>query len=139
MYRLVKFTVTVVVASLLTGCGDDDFTGAYRLQTPDDITLVLNIRGEEADTFWESINDEGNVTIKPVVSIKVMAKGEKLYLDDERNNHHWVMTRSADGKGLNCSNCEALDFGGNDTVHWKYDPLGPYDLERLLKEQDSKE
>jgi len=100
---------------------------------------VANIRGEEADTFWESINDEGNVTIKPVVSIKVMAKGEKLYLDDERNNHHWVMTRSADGKGLNCSNCEALDFGGNDTVHWKYDPLGPYDLERLLKEQDSKE
>jgi len=138
MFRLFKLGVATVAASLLTGCGDEDFTGAYRLQTPDDMTLVLNIRGDEADTFWET-NEDNGVRIKPIVIIKATVKGENLYLDDEKNDHHWIMTRSVDGKGLDCLNCEALDFGGNDTVHWQYDPRGPYDLEQLVKEQARKD
>lgn len=136
MYIL-KLGAAAVAATLLAGCGDEDFTGTYRLQTPDDLALILSVRGDEANTYWES-NYDGEIRIKPVVIIKATAKGEKLYLDDEKNNHHWIMTRSADGKGLDCLNCEALDYG-NDTVRWQYDPRGAHELEQLVKEQERKD
>ncbi|WP_312246151.1 hypothetical protein [Stutzerimonas nitrititolerans] len=130
MRTLFKFAAAVFAGSLLAGCGDEDFTGAYRLDATKELVFVLNIRGDEADLFSEKGKDS---RIAHYGQFKVSVKGEKLFLDDVNSDDRWVMTRNVDERSLDCLNCETINL--KDTVHWKYDPQGPYDLEQLLKEQ----
>lgn len=134
MRTLFKLAAAVVAGSLLTGCGGEDFTGAYRLQAPKDLAFVLNIRGDEADIFAETGKD---ARIKSFGKMKVSVKGEKLFIDDVDSNDRWVMKRNVDERSLDCLNCEKLNL--KDTVHWEYDPEGPYDVEQMLKDQARKD
>lgn len=134
MRTLFKFAAIIIACSFLVGCGDEDYTGAYRLHAPNDLTFILTIRGDNADIFVEKGKE---ARINPLGRMKVSVKGEKLFLDDVNSDERWVMTRNVDERSLDCLNCEALNL--KDTVHWKYDPLGPYDLEQLLKEQARKD
>ncbi len=134
MCTLFKFAAIVFAGSFLVGCGDEDYTGAYRLHAPNDLTFVLTIRGDDADIFVEKGRE---ARINPLGRMTVSVKGEKLFLDDVNSDDRWVMTRNVDERSLDCLNCEALNL--KDTMHWKYDPQGPYDLEQLLKEQARKD
>lgn len=132
MYRLFKLAAAIVVASLLTGCGDEDFTGAYRYTLPGE-ALVLNIEGGEAKIFAEK---EGRVLLRSTLTASV--KDEKLFLDTADDTKRVVMKRNVDERSLDCLNCTVLSFG-KDEVHWKYDPHGVYDVDQLLKEQARKD
>lgn len=133
MRTLFKFAAAVVAGSLLTGCGDDDFTGAYRVQITKESSLVLNLQGDEADFFLEKGRD---ARIDYYGKMKVLAKGEKLLLEDE-GSIRVAMKRNVDEQNLDCLNCKVL--GLKDEVLWKYDPQGPYDVEQLLKDQARKD
>lgn len=129
-----KVALIGMASTLLAGCGDEDFTGAYRLQAPKNVAVVLNILRDEADIFMEK---GAEARIEPIGKMKVSVKGEKLFLDDVNSNDRWVMKRNVDERSLDCLNCEVLNL--KDTVHWKYDPKGPYDVTQMLKEQARKD
>nr|WP_059392995.1 hypothetical protein [Pseudomonas toyotomiensis] len=132
MYRLFKLGAAVVAVSLLSGCGEEDFTGAYRYTLPGE-ALVLNIEGGEAKVFAEK---EGRVLLRSTLTASV--KDEKLFLDTADDAKRVVMKRNVDERSLDCLNCKVLSFG-KDEVHWKYDPHGVYDVDQLLKEQARKD
>lgn len=132
MYRLFKLGAAVVAVSLLSGCGEEDFTGAYRYTLPGE-ALVLNIEGGEAKIFAEK---EGRVLLRSTLTASV--KDEKLFLDTADDAKRVVMKRNVDERSLDCLNCKVLSFG-KDEVHWKYDPHGVYDVDQLLKEQARKD
>ncbi|MGY8813037.1 MAG: hypothetical protein ACKVK5_18660 [Pseudomonadales bacterium] len=133
MRTLFKLAAAVVTGSLLTGCGDNDFTGAYRVQVTKESSLVLNLKGDEADFFLEKGRD---ARIDYYGKMKVVAKGEKLLLEDE-DSLRVAMKRNVDEQSLDCLNCKVL--GLKDEVLWKYDPKGPYDVDQLLKDQTRKD
>lgn len=132
MYSLFKLGAAAVAASLLTGCGEEDFTGAYRYTLPSQ-ALVLNVQGDQATVFAE-INDRVELRSK----FKVSVKGEKLLLDSEKGSARVVMKRNVDERSLDCLNCKEMSLV-TDEVLWKYDSKGPYDVDQLLKEQARKD
>lgn len=134
MRNRIKFAAAAIAASLLTGCGEEDFTGAYRLQAPANVVAVLSIQGDKAAVFMEKGNGP---RVEEVGQFKVSVSDKKLMLDDLNSNDRWVMTRNVDERSLDCLNCEELLFKG--AVNWKYDPHGPYDVPKLLEEQARKD
>jgi len=134
MSTLFKFAVTAVIGALLSGCGNEDFTGAYRFKDSGMIgTMVLNVHGDEAELF----GDLGKGDIKPFSKMKVSVKDEKLLLDDVSSSTRLVMRRNVDERSLDCLNCKVLGMRTDEHV-WKYDPEGPYDVDQMLKEQARK-
>jgi hypothetical protein len=134
MRTLSKFTAIVVTGALLAGCGDEDFTGAYRFKDAGmSGALVLNVHGDEAELF----GDLGEGGIKPLGKMKVSVKDEKLLLDSMGDSTRLVMKRNVDERSLDCLNCKVLRMPADELV-WAYDPKGPYDLDQMLKEQARK-
>lgn len=132
MHRLFKLGAAAVAASLLTGCGEEDFTGAYRFTLPSE-ALVLNIQGNQAAVFAET---KGRIALRSTFEVSV--KGEKLFLDSEKSSTRVVMKRNVDERSLDCLNCKEMSLV-TDEVLWKYDSKGPYDVDQLLKEQARKD
>ncbi|EOA5676036.1 hypothetical protein ACH4U0_006138, partial [Pseudomonas aeruginosa] len=123
------------VSSILAGCGSEDFTGAYRYKIAGgERVIVLNVHGDEAEIFGEDARDG---RIKPLVKMKVSVKDKKLLLDDVNSSERLALTRNVDEQSVDCLNCKVL--GINDAAVWKYDPQGPYDVERMLKDQALKD
>jgi len=89
--------------------------------------MVLNVHGDEAEIFGEDVSDG---RIKPLVKMKVSVKDKKLLLDDVNSSERLALTRNVDEQSIDCLNCKVL--GINDAAVWKYDPQGPYDVERML-------
>lgn len=134
MRTLFKFAATAVMGALLSGCGNEDFTGAYRFKDSGmKGTMVLNIHGNEAELF----GDLGKDGIKPFGEMKVSVKDEKLLLDDVSSSTRLVMRRNVDERSLDCLNCKVLGMRTDEHL-WKYDPEGPYDVDQMLKEQARK-
>lgn len=134
MRNRIKFAAAAIAASLLTGCGEEDFTGAYRLQAPANVVVVLSIEGDKAAVFMEKGKGP---RVEEVGQFKVSVSDKKLMLDDLSSNDRWVMRRNVDERSLDCLNCEELLFKG--AVNWKYDPHGPYNVAKLLEEQARKD
>lgn len=135
MHTLFKLVATVVAGSILTGCGGDDFTGAYRFKaSSSERAMVLNVHGNEAEIFGENARDG---RIKPLIKMKVLVKDEKLLLDDVNSSERLAMKRNVDEQSLDCLNCNVL--GIKDETVWKYDPEGPYDVDQMLKDQVRKD
>ncbi|MCE0975304.1 hypothetical protein [Pseudomonas putida] len=123
------------VSSIVAGCGSEDFTGAYRYKIAGgERVIVLNVHGDEAEIFGEDARDG---RIKPLVKMKVSVKDKKLLLDDVNSSERLALTRNVDEQSVDCLNCKVL--GINDAAVWKYDPQGPYDVERMLKDQALKD
>lgn len=135
MRTLFKFAAVVVFGTVLSGCGDEDFTGAYRFRDSSmKMVLVLNIHGDEAVFF----GDLGKAGIKPLSKMKLSTSNEKLFLDDMNGSSRLVMKRNVDERSLDCLNCKVIGLKA-DELAFKYDPEGPYDVEKLLKEQERKD
>lgn len=130
MHMLFKLVAAVFAGSLLAGCGDEDFTGAYRFNERNTGEIVLNVHGGEAEIFA----DDGEDGIKPLGKMKVLVKDEKLLLDDVNSDLRLAMKRNVDEQSLDCLNCDVIGIKSDNSV-WKYDPKGPYDVDQLLKEQ----
>lgn len=129
------FVSLALAGSILAGCGSEDFTGAYRYKIPgSERVMVLNVHGDEAEIFGEDVSDG---RIKPLVKMKVSVKDKKLLLDDVNSSERLALTRNVDEQSIDCLNCKVL--GINDAAVWKYDPQGPYDVERMLKDQALKD
>ncbi|KAI2693088.1 hypothetical protein [Pseudomonas sp. TNT3] len=134
MRTLFELAATVVAASLLAGCGGEDFNGAYRFKDSNvKGTMVLNVHGDEAELFVDFEKDG----IKPLGKMKVSVKEEKLILDAVNGSTRLVMRRNVDERSLDCLNCKVLGTKKDDLV-WNYDPNGPYDVGQLLKDQARK-
>ncbi|MEX7556591.1 hypothetical protein F9Z43_10915 [Pseudomonas monteilii] len=134
MRTLFKFASVAVAGTAITGCGGEDFTGAYRYQeTSSKGAMVLNIHGNEAELFADIVASG----IKPVGKLKVSQKDGKLLLDDKNSSLRLVMKRNVDERSLDCLNCKVLGMRADGLV-WNYDPKGPYDVDQLLKEQARK-
>ncbi|NIE74132.1 hypothetical protein F3J45_06695 [Pantoea sp. Ap-967] len=134
MRTLSKFASVAVVGALLSGCGDEDFTGAYRFQDSSlKGAMVLNIHGDKAEVF----GDFGASGIKPLAKLNVSEKDGKLFLDDVNSSTRLVMKRNVDERSLDCLNCKVIGLKADQLV-WSYDPKGPYDTDKLLKEQAHK-
>jgi len=127
------FNLSAFIAAgiLLSGCGGEDFTGAYRLKEKGmNGTMVLNIHGDNAELF----GDLGKDGIKPLGKMNVSVKDKKLILDDKNSSARIVMQRNVDERSLDCLNCKVLGMRSDEYV-WEYDSKGPYNLDQLLKEQ----
>ncbi len=135
MHSLLKLAAVVTAATLLAGCGGEDFSGAYRFKVPGaDRIMVLNVHGDEAEIFAE---ENRGARIKPLVKMKASVKGEKLLLDDLNSSERLALQRNVDERSLDCLNCKVLNI--KDGALWKYDPKGPYDVAQLLKDQARKD
>lgn len=78
-----RFISLALAGSILTGCGSEDFTGAYRYKIPGgERVMVLNVHGDEAEIFGEDVSDG---RIKPLVKMNVSVKDKKLLLDDVKD------------------------------------------------------
>lgn len=131
MHTLIKFATAAVTGALLSGCGAEDFTGAYRFKDSSmNGTMVLNIHGSEAEVF----GDFGKSGIKPLGKMNVSVKDEKLLLDAVSGTTRLVMKRNVDERNLDCLNCKVLGMSADEHV-WQYDPKGPYDVGQMLEEQ----
>ncbi|NQD81160.1 hypothetical protein HP436_13340 [Pseudomonas sp. CrR14] len=134
MRTLFKFASVAVAGAVITGCGGEDFTGAYRYHEQiSKGAMVLNIHGDEAEIFADIVASG----IKPVGKLSVSQKDGKLILDDKNSSLRLVMKRNVDERSLDCLNCKVLGLR-EDGLVWNYDPKGPYDLDQLLKEQARK-
>lgn len=129
MRPLFMISAIIFATVLLTGCGDEDFTGAYRF----DESLVLNIQGKQAKIFFQS-NDR--VALRSIFNVVV--KDDKLFLDSVNDATRIVMKRNLDERSLDCLNCKVIHFKDDDILV-KYDPHGPYDVDALLKAQAAKD
>ena len=134
------FTIAaaMVAATLLSGCGDKDqnFTGAYRFSFPTE-SFTLNVQGNEAKIFARL--EDGRIVQRS--RFTASSKGEKLFLDFKNNGHEavrLVLIRNIDERSLDCLNCKEIHFK-DDKMLWRYDPHGPYDVDKLLEEQVAKE
>tara|TARA_Y100000780_G_scaffold231692_1_gene258132 strand:- start:893 stop:1567 length:675 start_codon:yes stop_codon:yes gene_type:complete len=125
------FATVAIAASLLAGCGEEDFTGAYRVEAPNGSTLVINIEDDKALLFSEKGNPPRIETHGKGFSVLVV--NDKLMLDDLVTNERLVFTRSVDERSLDCVTCEETLFEGS--AHWSFDPNGPYDVNQLLADQ----
>ena len=135
MRNFPRFISLALASSILAGCGSEDFTGAYRYKiSGGERVMVLNVHGDEAEIFGEDVSDG---RIKPLVKMKVSVKDKKLLLDDVNSSERLALTRNVDEQSIDCLNCKVL--GINDAAVWKYDPQGPYDVERMLKDQALKD
>ncbi|WP_288374250.1 hypothetical protein [uncultured Pseudomonas sp.] len=134
MRTLFKFASVAVAGAIITGCGGEDFTGAYRYHEQiSKGAMVLNIHGDEAEIFADIVASG----IKPVGKLSVSQKDGKLILDDKNSSLRLVMKRNVDERSLDCLNCKVLGLRADGLV-WNYDPKGPYDVDQLLKEQARK-
>lgn len=134
MRTLFKFASVAVAGAVITGCGGEDFTGAYRYHEQiSKGAMVLNIHGDEAEIFADIVASG----IKPVGKLSVSQKDGKLILDDKNSSLRLVMKRNVDERSLDCLNCKVLGLR-TDGLVWNYDPKGPYDVDQLLKEQARK-
>ncbi|WP_280043266.1 hypothetical protein [Pseudomonas sp. Hg5Tf] len=134
MRTLFKFASVAVAGAVITGCGGEDFTGAYRYHEQiSKGAMVLNIHGDEAEIFADIVASG----IKPVGKLSVSQKDGKLILDDKNSSLRLVMKRNVDERSLDCLNCKVLGLKADGLV-WNYDPKGPYDVDQLLKEQARK-
>lgn len=134
MHTLFKFASVVVAGAVITGCGGEDFTGAYRYQeTSSKGAMVLNIHGNEAELYADIVASG----IKPVGKLNVSQKDGKLLLDDKNSSLRLVMKLNVDERSLDCLNCKVLGLRA-DVLAWNYDPNGPYDVDQLLKDQARK-
>ncbi|MHA5859307.1 hypothetical protein ACVSLU_22505 [Pseudomonas aeruginosa] len=134
MRTLFKFASVAVAGAVITGCGGEDFTGAYRYHEQiSKGAMVLNIHGDEAEIFADIVASG----IKPVGKLSVSQKDGKLILDDKNSSLRLVMKRNVDERSLDCLNCKVLGLRADGLV-WNYDPKGPYDVDQLLKEQARK-
>lgn len=135
MRTLFKFAAVTAFGTVLSGCSGEDFTGAYRFHDSRmKGVMVLNIHGDKAELF----GDLGQSGIKPLSKLKVSSSGEKLFLDDTNSSTRLVMKRNVDERSLDCLNCKVVGMKADELV-WKYDPQGPYDVDKLLKEQARKD
>lgn len=134
MRTLFKFASVAIAGAVITGCGGEDFTGAYRYHEQiSKGAMVLNIHGDEAEIFADIVASG----IKPVGKLSVSQKDGKLILDDKNSSLRLVMKRNVDERSLDCLNCKVLGLKADGLV-WNYDPKGPYDVDQLLKEQARK-
>ncbi|OQR31017.1 hypothetical protein BWR59_16025 [Pseudomonas sp. Bc-h] len=134
MRTLFKSASVAVACAVISGCGGEDFTGAYRYQESSSKgAMVLNIHGDQAELFADIVA----TGIKPVGKLKVSQKDGKLLLDDKNSSLRLVMKRNVDERSLDCLNCKVLGMRADELV-WNYDPKGPYDVDQLLKEQARK-
>jgi hypothetical protein len=134
MRRLFRLASMVVTGAVVSGCGGEDFTGAYRYQESSSKgAMVLNIQGDEAELFADIVASG----FKPLGKLKVSQKDGKLLLDDKNSSLRLVMKRNVDERSLDCLNCKVLGLRADGLV-WNYDPKGPYDVDQLLKEQARK-
>lgn len=134
MRTLFKFASVAVAGAVITGCGGEDFTGAYRYQEQSSKgAMVLNIHGDEAEIFADFVASG----IKPVGKLSVSQKDGKLLLDDKNSSLRLVMKRNVDERSLDCLNCKVLGMRA-DSLVWNHDSKGPYDVDQLLKEQAHK-
>lgn len=134
MRTLFKFASVAVAGAVITGCGGEDFSGAYRYHEQiSKGAMVLNIHGDEAEIFADIVASG----IKPVGKLSVSQKDGKLILDDKNSSLRLMMKRNVDERSLDCLNCKVLGLRADGLV-WNYDPKGPYDLDQLLKEQARK-
>lgn len=77
MRNLLSLSAFIAASTLLSGCGGEDFTGAYRLKESGmKGTMVLNIHGGNAELF----GDLGKDGIKPLGKMNVSVKDKKRRL-----------------------------------------------------------
>lgn len=111
MQTLRKTTAALVASTLLSACGGEDFTGAYRVTAPSSkSTMIINVRGENAEVFVE--NKDGRIIPGPKLIATI--KGKKLLLGDTQSGQRLALTRNVDERSLDCLNCKA--FGLKDDV-----------------------
>lgn len=130
MHTLKKSLAALAACSLAAVCYGDDYSGAYRLHGKNtQVKIVLNVHGDQAEMVRWQTNPARITTVQQMKAISV---GDKLLIDDADGNR-LALGRNADERSLDCLNCNAIDLPKG-TV-WDYDPKGPYDVLKLLKEQ----
>tara|TARA_Y100000780_G_scaffold231692_1_gene258131 strand:- start:96 stop:701 length:606 start_codon:yes stop_codon:yes gene_type:complete len=132
MGKGIATAAVAIIASLLAGCGKEDFTGAYRLKATLYDSLVLNVEGDSAQMFLERGSDKRIEIIGKGFNVKTNDK-DRLLLEDRSSGFRWVLVRDDDERIIKCLTCEEK------LAYWEFDPRGPYDVSRLLMAQDGKD
>lgn len=131
MGKNIMLAAILMMAALLAGCGEEDFTGAYRVETPRGTVLVLSVDGDKARLFSEIGTPPRIMPHGAFLDVSVV--NGKLMLDDPNGNERLVLTRNVDERSLDCLTCDEMLHEGLD--HWSFDPNGPYDVDQLLADQ----
>lgn len=133
MNKTLKFGAAILAAGTLAGCGDEDFSGAYRTDGAYGKQIVLNVSGDDAKIFLVS---SSTAEISGVVDFEVDYKNGKLLLDATKEEIRLTFKRGADERGLDCLNCN--DGGLRLPAKWALLKPEPYDVDLMLKEQEEK-
>jgi hypothetical protein len=134
MRTLLRMASIAFAAYFLTGCGEEDFTGAYRFTTQDGTTdLVLNVHDGKAQIYID-MRDQNLISAWDKVqkgATEYTVKNGKLLFDYGKTRI--AMERNVDEQSLDCLNCQ--EAFKKPMALWKHDPKGPYDLDDMLEKQ----
>jgi hypothetical protein len=128
---MMRWAVAMASATLLSGCGSEDYNGAYVAQAESSQKLVLNIDGADGKLL---LQDKSSSQIQRVVPVAVEYSKEKMFVDSSQaRNMRLVFIRDVDERNLICLNCEELPIKA--PRKWSQVSAKPYDVDALLAEQ----
>lgn len=126
-----RLAAAMAVTILLSGCGGEDYSGAYVAQADSSQKLVLNIDGTGGKILLE---DKANSRIQRVLPVAVEYSKEKMFVESaQAQNIRLVFIRDVDERNLICLNCEELPIKA--PRKWSQVSAKPYDVDALLAEQ----
>jgi len=131
--KTLKFGAAILAAGTLAGCGDEDFSGAYRTDGAYGKQIVLNVSGDDAKIF---LVGRSTAEISGLIDFEVDYKNGKLLLDSTKENIHLTFKRGADERGLDCLNCNEGKL--RLPAKWALLQPEPYDVDLMLEEQEEK-
>lgn len=133
MNIITKYSIALLAIGSLTGCSEEDFSGAYRSDGPYGRQVILNISGNEAKIL---LLHQSKSEISDVTDFEVSYKNDKLLLDYAKENIRLTFKRSEDERGLDCLNCN--DGTLRLSTKWTLLNPEPYDVEAMLRDQEEK-
>lgn len=130
MKSVVRIAAAMSIVALMSGCGGEDFSGAYQAEGPWGKRVILNVDGNEAKMFFQ---DKTSAEISNVTDFKVDYSKQKMLVDSDKNNMRLVFARDIDERDLVCLNC--TEFLKKLPKKWMQFNEKPYDIDLMLEEQ----
>jgi hypothetical protein len=130
MKSVVRIAAAMSIVALLSGCGGEDFSGAYQTDGPWGKRIILNVDGDDAKMFFQ---DKSSAEISNVTEFKVDYSKERMFVDSDKSSMRLVFTRDVDERDLVCLNCTELLK--KLPKKWMQFNAKPYDVDLMLEEQ----
>lgn len=131
MKSAARIATAMSILALLSGCGGEDFSGAYQADSTWGKRVILNVDGNKAKLF---IQDKSTAEISNVTDFKVDYSKEKMLIDSDQNNMRLAFTRDVAERDLICLNCAELPR--RLPKNWMQFNDKPYDVDSMLEEQE---